>query len=103
MTIIIKIMADEKISDRNKMKSFKIITVGDNQEFVFRQGPSCGQLLILDKSDIQLKETIYKVPGNAYVVNENGITIATFDGCDYEKPKNSPSTFGNTWGESRVI
>lgn len=76
----IKIMSGQNLPDSDVGKGFKIITVAEGQMFEFGNRPDTGEpvVAVYGKGDGIDRE--YPLTGNAYVMNENGKTIASFWG-----------------------
>lgn len=74
----IKIMSGENLADSDVGKGFKIILVDVGTPFEFGHSESTGEPYVQIWS--KNSSTQYPLTGNAYVMNEDGKTIASFWG-----------------------
>jgi len=76
----IKIMSGQNLPDSDVGKGFKIITVAEGQTFEFGNRPDTGEPVVVVYGRGDCNDREYPLTGNAYVMNENGKTIASFWG-----------------------
>lgn len=75
MSLIVKIMSDENLADDDSRKSFELFTDVKNVEFHRRPGAPIAAMIFSAGSVLGGE---YPMLGNAYVMNENGKTVASF-------------------------
>ncbi|ABY62867.1 hypothetical protein ST201phi2-1p034 [Pseudomonas phage 201phi2-1] len=76
----VKIMSGQNLPDSDVGKGFRIILVGEGQEFEFGNRPDTGEPFLVVRGKGDFTDVEYPLTGNAYVMNESGKTIASFWG-----------------------
>ena len=79
MSLIVKIMSDEDLPDTDLTKSFRLVLAPDGTSINFIRNPDDEAVIIVTSPatrERQFMTETYPQPGNAYVINEQGKTIA---------------------------
>lgn len=79
MSLIVKIMSDQDLPDHDPCKEFKLVIVPNGSSIHFHRNPTNEPIVVVATPATRQTEyhhEIYPQPGNAYVLNEQGKTIA---------------------------
>lgn len=78
--MLLKIMSDEDAPDSDSRKMFTIFDHVSSAEFARRGGKVVADVVFDDDSD----ET-FDIPGNAYLMNAEGVTVASVGSAPYRR------------------
>jgi hypothetical protein len=88
MALMVKLMSAEDTPDTDSRKAYELFTDVLKVEFNRGEGGEAYMdLLFRDSEDVET----FDVPGNVYVMNENGKTISSFGGAPLIFAEGSPT------------